>query len=212
MPDAGREIAAILRSPLSALTALVVATLVLALTIWLPNLGLIWQVAVVSRLAFADRLRFLWASLGALATNFTTLEAGLTVVVSVLFGLNLALTARTLRRSLGNLGGTAEGVGLVGLGAGLLGAGCSACGAVLLSTLVGAGSAAAFVASLPLGGLELSLASVGLLLAGLLLTARAAVHSALCAVTRPSPPEAARLSQDQGAALASRFRSARHQR
>ena len=183
---AGRQIAATLRSPLALATAIAAAGGLLVFSIWLPNLGLIWQVAVRSHLSIAARLRFLWDSLGALATNFTPLEAALTVAVGVLFGLTVAVTVRTLRTR--TAPGSGGGLGVAGAAVGLLGVGCSSCGAVLLSSLVGAGASASFVATLPLHGLELPIASLLLLGAALLLTAASAARSAACAIPRPPGP------------------------
>lgn len=182
---AARQIAATLRSPLDVLPGIAAAAGLLALSVWLPNLSLIWRTAVHSHLSIAGRLRFLWSSLGALATNFTRLEATLTVAVCVLFGLTVAVTARALRRR--TVEGSAGGLGVAGAVVGLLGAGCSTCGAVLLSSLVGAGASASFVATLPLHGLELPIASLLLLAAALLLTARSAARSAVCTI--PQPPD-----------------------
>jgi hypothetical protein len=173
---AARQIAATLRSPLDVLLAIAAGASLLAFSVWLPNLGLLWHLTASGHLSVAGRLRLLWSSLGALATNFTPLEAALTVAVSVLFGLTVALTARALRKR------TAEQA------AGSLG--CSTCGAVLLSSLVGAGASASFVATLPLHGLELSIASLLLLATALLLTARSAARSAACTIPQPPDPPA----------------------
>jgi hypothetical protein len=184
LPAAGRQIAATLRSPLDLLLGIAAAGGLVALSVWLPNLGLLWHLTVSSRLPVAGRLHLLGSSLGALATNFTPLQATLTVAVCVLFGLTVAVTAHALRRrTAGQAAGT---LGVAGAAVGLLGVGCSACGAVLVSWLVGAGASAAFVATLPLHGLEFGIASLLLLAAALLLTAASAARSAACAIPHPS--------------------------
>ena len=71
---------------------------------------------------------------------------------------------------------------LAGIAAGLLGVGCSACGTVVLSALLGAGTTATVIGALPLGGLELPIAAVLLLTAALLATARQAQRSGACQV------------------------------
>jgi hypothetical protein len=185
---AARQIAATLRSPLDVLLAIAAGASLLAFSVWLPNLGLLWHLTASGHLSVAGRLRLLWSSLGALATNFTPLEAALTVAVSVLFGLTVALTARALRKRTAEQ--AAGSLGVAGAAVGLLGAGCSTCGAVLLSSLVGAGASASFVATLPLHGLELSIASLLLLATALLLTARSAARSAACTIPQPPDPPA----------------------
>lgn len=173
-----RPVADVLRSPRWAAVALVTAVAVFLVAVWLPNLGLVTDVVFAEDMPVAAKLRFLWSSLGAIGTNFTTAQAGLLVVIAVLFGLNAAVALHTVRQRLRER--SAAGLGLAGLVAGLIGVGCSACGAVVLAGLLGAGTTAAVIRVLPLGGLEFSLAAVLLLTAALLVTARQAHRSQAC--------------------------------
>ncbi|HZD74191.1 MAG TPA: hypothetical protein VE776_09970 [Actinomycetota bacterium] len=192
---AAGQIGATLRSPLEVLLGIAAAGGLLALAVWLPNLGLLWHLTISGRLSLAGRLHLLWSSLGALATNFTPLQAALTVAVCLLFGLTMAVTGHGLRW---RTAGQAGGLGVAGAAVGLLGAGCSACGAVLLSSLLGAGVSAGFVATLPLHGLEFPIASLLLLAAALVLTARSAARPAACAI--PRRPEASHQRAATGSA------------
>ena len=178
-------LAAALLSPWSALPGLFAGLATFALIVWLPNLSLIWSVVTGGSMSFSGKAGFLWSSLGAIGTNFTTLAASLTVTVAILLGLNVAVAARYIRQraSEAHAGGAALG----GVTLALLGVGCSSCGAIALSSLLGAGAAASFTASLPLGGQELSIASVAVLAAILLSTLRKASRPVLCAVEPPRP-------------------------
>lgn len=170
----------------SLLLAATSALVVFALQVWLPNLGLIWSVVVSGSLAPIDKVGFLWASLGAIGTNFTLLGASLAVVVSLLFGLNVALTVAYFRVSLDNR--SVGALSMAGLLAAVVGVGCSACGAVVLSALVGVTATAAVVARLPLGGQELNLLAVLILVASVAFTARRLSQPVVCAVPTTQTP------------------------
>lgn len=174
-----RALADVARSPLAVGAGLVAAMAVFLLQVWLPNLGLIWSVVTSDAMSAGDKAGFLWDSLGAIHTNFTVLGAWLAGTVAVLFGLNTAVTVHYLRRRLAS--GSTGGLGAAGLLAALLGAGCSACGAVVLSFLVGTAATASFVAELPLGGQELNLLAVTVLAVSLTVTARKLAAPAVCA-------------------------------
>lgn len=89
-------ILAVLRSPLWVATALLVAAATFAFGVWLPNLGLIFDVTTDGGTPVPDRLRFLWSSLGAATTAISPAQAVLLGAVAILFGLNLALALRTM--------------------------------------------------------------------------------------------------------------------
>ena len=168
-----------LRAPWSLAAGLACGLAVFALTVWLPNLGLIWGVVSSGSMSLGDKAGFLWDSLGAIHTNFTPLGAWLTVAAAALFGLNVAVAVHyvRLRAAEARVGGAALG----GIVLALTGAGCSSCGAIVLSTLFGAGASASFVASLPLRGEEFSIGSVLVLAVTVAVTARLAARSQACA-------------------------------
>lgn len=174
-----------LRSPLSVAAGLLAGLAVFLLIVWLPNLGLIWSVVSSSSMSLPDKAAFLWDSLGVLATGFTTLGAVLSVAVALLFSLNVAVAVHFVRGRAAEA--RAGGAGLAGVAVALVGAGCSSCGAVLLSTLIGAGATSSFVAGLPLHGDEISLLSVIVLAASLALITRKASQAGACRV-EASPP------------------------
>lgn len=177
-----RTVGLALRSPSSALAGLGAALAVFLLIVWLPNLGLIWSVVTSGTMSIADKAGFLWDSLGAIRTSFTSLGAALTVAVAALFGLNVAVALHHVRERAAEAraGGTGLGVALA-----LVGAGCSSCGAVVLSTLLGAGATSSFAATLPLHGDELSLLSAVVLAATLALTVRSTSRAGSCAIDPP---------------------------
>lgn len=160
----------VLRSWSSVALAASAAVVALLLQVWLPNFGLIWSTITAGDLTIPAKANLLWASLGAIGTNFTTLGAGLAVTISLLFGLNVAFTVRYIRNRLAAR--EVSSLGAAGLVAAVLGVGCASCGAVVLSFLLGTTTAASFVALLPLGGQEFNLLAVAVLLAALVVTIR----------------------------------------
>lgn len=168
----------VVRSPVAVAVAVMAAVAVFLFQVWLPNLGLIWSVVTSETMSPSDKAGFLWDSLGAIRTNFTVLGAWLAAAVSLLFGLNAAVTVHYVRRRLA-LGGTA-GAGVAGLVVAVVGVGCSACGAVVLSFLIGTTATASFVGLLPLRGQELNLVSVAVLAATLVVAIRKLTEPVVC--------------------------------
>lgn len=176
----------VLRSWGSLAMTLAAALAAFVLQAWLPNLGLIWSVVTAGDVALADKARFLWASLGAIGTNFTVWGAVLAITVALLFGLNVAFTVHFVRQRLAARQVT--GLGVTGLLAAVFGVGCASCGAVVLSFLVGTGAAASIVGLLPLGGHEFNLLAVAALAAALAATVRKLARPDACS----QPPDAGR--------------------
>lgn len=166
-----------------------VALAVFVLATWLPNLGLVWQITSSTAIPLADKARILAALIGSIGTNFTIFSALSTALIALLFGANVAMISYYLCQYL-PLGRQAGQTGIVaslgGLTAGLFGVGCAACGTLVLGPLLAFTSAGSFLALLPLGGEELSVAGIALLSFSLVLTARRISTPLACSVPRPS--------------------------
>lgn len=184
-----RSLVGVVRSPGSLALALGAAIGVFLLQVWLANLNLIWSVVTSGAMSVSAKGRFLWASVGAIQTNFTVVGAWLAGAVSLLFGLDIALTVRYVRRRAA-LGGP-SGLGLVGLLGALVGIGCSACGAVVLSSLFGVAASASFVGVLPLGGLEFEWGAVVILLVSVLIVAHQLDQPMTCELPLGRPGDGA---------------------
>lgn len=144
---------------------LTVSFVVLSVAILLPHIGLIktlWQNGSVSVIEIGLLVMNLYGSLG---TNFTILSATYTIVIAVLFGLQVALITyyvRSVRSKVLNLTSVgASGIG--GLVSGFSGIGCAACGTFLLSSILVLFGAGGVLIWLPFGGEEFGLFGVGLL-------------------------------------------------
>jgi hypothetical protein len=118
--------------------AAVIAALTLSVLLWLPNRGLLFDVLVSSEVGLMSKLSFWFGLHESLFTNFTVLTATYTVVIAILFGVNVSLlwyyVAKARRVSKVDRTLTLTGVG--GFVSGLFGIGCAACGTILLSGLL----------------------------------------------------------------------------
>jgi len=136
-----------------------VTVLIVFLLAWLPNLQLLRYIMLSPSIGVFGKARFLLGSLDAYRTNFTPFS-GLTAFASaVLLGLNASLIMYYFSWQRKLLAAD-SGLSIIGTVAGVLGIGCASCGSVILS-LVGFSGALAF---LPLGGQELNLLGIILLL------------------------------------------------
>jgi len=79
------------------LLATISALFVFVLATWLPNLGLVWQIATSATIPLAAKINVLMELIGSIATNFTVFAALSTIAISVLFGANLALVVYYFR-------------------------------------------------------------------------------------------------------------------
>ncbi len=140
------------------------AVVIFAISVYLPNIGLVAEILASSQFDVWGKLVFLWNSLGAISTNASTLSAALIISNAVLFGVNVALFSFLVsgkqKQMLARGGASSAGAMLVGL----LGVGCASCGAILLGPFLAFFGAAGILSALPLGGGELAAISVFLLL------------------------------------------------
>lgn len=135
---------------------LVIGFLYIALSVYLPNYRFILS-SVFGSSTVQYKIAVLFYSLGGLFTAFSTLDAVLLIITSLLLGINLALIARTKKRlDNSSVKFLVGGGGLFGL----VSVGCSSCGYSLLSIL-GLGTSLSF---LPFGTKVFYWLSIGALL------------------------------------------------
>lgn len=129
--------------------------------IWLSGHQLIRFTLTSEIFDWNAKLKILWTSLGLYATNFTLASQIMIVLVALMSGMNIAMLAFYFKRRM--VVGSAAGASGFGLLIGTLGVGCSACGSVILSSLIGITAASTLVSVLPLRGAEFGIASVALI-------------------------------------------------
>lgn len=170
----------------------VLAAVVFVLATWLPNLGLVWQIAASATVPLVTKIDILIALVGSIATNFTFLSALSTFTISVLFGVNVAMITYYFwshRKVLRQAGHAAAAANIGGVASGLAGVGCAACGTVALSPLLSFFGATSLISLLPFGGEEFALLGIGLLIFSIALTAKRIGASPLCPIRRTDEPE-----------------------
>lgn len=157
-----------------------VASVVFVFSIWFPNLGLIRDVIFSVSLTLSQKILFLWYSIGAIFTNFSVFSAGLVVFVSVLFGLNIAVTTYFYKKRLAFQ--RASGFSFAGMLASFIGVGCTSCGSIVLTAFIGVGTTASILGFLPLQGQEFNIVGLILLVWTLYYTAKKSIDPLVCGV------------------------------
>lgn len=171
----GRTLAHIFSEGGYTLLAAVSAIAAFVLYTWLPNLGLVWQIAGSNSIQFSDKIDILVALTGSIGTNFTIFSGAATIVTALLFGVNITalvyfLKARRMLGKMATMKIAATGFG--GLASGILGTSCAACGPLLIGPVLAFMGFGVSTAFLPFGGEEFSIAGVLLLGLSLILTLR----------------------------------------
>ncbi|MDX1535155.1 MAG: hypothetical protein R3346_00080 [Candidatus Spechtbacterales bacterium] len=161
-----------------ALLALGIAIIVLMISVWLPNISLISDVVTSSTTDLQHKITILWSTLGGIRTNFTTPGAIFLIFISLLVGLNLALTIYYFKRRLRIQ--KANGVSLIGMIIGLVGIGCASCGSIVLASIIGLGATASLIGALPFHGQEFNIMSIIVLLLSFYVVAKKAYDPLVC--------------------------------
>lgn len=161
-------------------SALVIIAFLFA--VWLPNIGLLAEVFGASSTPLETKLKLAWSLLGGIRTNFSLLSAGYTIVIAMLFGVNIAMVVYFLKRTGNNFARKDVATGFGGIASGTLGIGCAACGSFILSTTLSFLGAAGALAVLPLRGGEFGILSVALLALSLVLISKKITAPLTCNV------------------------------
>ena len=162
------------------IVAVAAALLAFTLSVWLRNISLIITAFTSSLFSSGDRLLLLFRLLGGIATADTVLVAVMTIVMSLLFGVNIALLVYYFAQRK-KLPAAKESVTTVsGVIAAVFGIGCSACGTLVLGAILSSVGATGLLALLPLGGGEFLIISIALLTASIYWIAKSIQTSVVC--------------------------------
>ncbi len=182
--EAGREV---LGRPAYLLLAAAIAIVVLAATLWLPNYRLLGAVFTTPGVTFGTKLQLLASLAGGLASNFGAVAAVTTATIPVLFGVDVAMIVYFARQRRARLARGEIAASIGGAASGAIAAGCAACGSFLLLPVLSFLGAAGALALLPLGGAELGLLSIALLVLSIYLIARKIALPPLCELPSGGP-------------------------
>lgn len=167
------------------LIAVIVALFVFVLATWLPNLGLIWQIATSPSVSLLDKVDILASLVGSIATNFTVFSGLYTTAIAVLFGLNAAMVTYYVKqrtRLSRQTGQVTAAAGFGGLASGFFGIGCAACGTFVLGPVLSFVGATGLVALLPFQGQEFGLLGIAMLGFSNFLVAKKIRESVVCPI------------------------------
>ncbi len=131
------------------------------LQIWLAHYALISFAFRTDVFSWKDKVNVLINTIIMFFTTFPRDVQALALLTAVLVGCNITFLAYYLRRQVRTL--RAAGSSLAGVMISLVGVGCSACGSVVLSSLIGFGAATRVLTILPLRGKEFSLLAISIL-------------------------------------------------
>ncbi len=161
-----KVIGRVLIKPLYFLLAFMIASIIISVSLLFPNRELMLKVASSNSLSVLGKIKFIASFYGAITTNFTLFSAFYTLTIAILFAINITLLAFYVRRrqKLTKNMTPIFGTGIGGLVAGFLGIGCAACGSFVVTSLLSLLGAGALLSFLPLGGEELGLIGIALLL------------------------------------------------
>lgn len=159
-----------------------VTLMVIAFAAWLPNLHLITKAMTSSTMTLWQKTNLLTNLLGSLQTNFTPLSRTVTFVSAGLTGVQVSLLIYYVRQT--TKVQQSMGMSALGMATSMLGVGCASCGSVVLTSLLGFGSATAVLGLLPLRGQEFGIFGIGILLFAIYLTVKKINQPFVCEMKR----------------------------
>ncbi len=159
-----------------------VTFMVIAFAAWLPNLHLITKAMTSSTMTLWQKTNLLTSLLGSLQTNFTPLSRTVTFVSAGLTGVQVSLLIYYVRQT--TKVQQSMGMSALGMATSMLGVGCASCGSVVLTSLLGFGSATAVLGLLPLRGQEFGIFGIGILLFAIYLTVKKINQPFVCEMKR----------------------------
>lgn len=154
--------------------AILVALLFLLLAIIIPSFSVIkffWNNNILHINIFKLLINYFIG-------NTTFYARFLTMVISILSGINIAMLVFYLRRRV-KLEKNA-GTGIVGIIFGLLGVGCASCGSIIFSSFFGLAATSSFLGILPFQGKEFGVIGIVLLLWSIYSIAKKVQNPLLC--------------------------------
>ncbi len=150
----------VFRKPGYALLALIVSVAMFSFAVWFPNISLIVKIMDHPGIPFSQKLNLPISLLGSIVTNFTLFSASYTIVIAVLFGVDVAMVLYFLKRRIIDIKQSGIGTGFLGITSGVLGMGCAACGSFLLTSILSLFGASWILSYLPLAGGEFGILAV----------------------------------------------------
>jgi len=151
-----------------------IAIAVFIFAVLLPNFSLIINLLGLESASLFQKLKVIFSLFGSIKTNFTVISASYTILIAILFGVNVSMLIYYIKSRKGTIKikGSGTGTSLGGLISGIFGIGCAACGTFILSAILGLFGATGIISFLPLGGEEFGIIGVLILVYAIYATAK----------------------------------------
>lgn len=160
-----RTVRLVFGRPVYALLGFVLASTTLTALVLSLNGQFVRDVVLFGTAPLDVRLELVALQFPFVGPTFSPLQGTLIVLIAILAGIDLTVLVYHVREHVLSIHGGSGSV--VGVFFGVLGAGCAACGPAVLGGMLSLVGGAALFALLPLEGLEIAIASVGMLLLSL---------------------------------------------
>lgn len=161
MKEVIASIKTVFKKPVYVLIAGVASFILVAISAFLPQRELLAFVFKYDSFKWSSRFKILKDLLFNVSITMKTPGKIIFVLLVILTGISIALLAYYLKRRLHF--GLESGASIGGIILSVMGVGCASCGSVILSSIFGFSATIAFIGFLPLGGIELGLIGLGLL-------------------------------------------------
>jgi len=172
----------VFRSPLSWGLACSIALVAFLGATWASNIMLVWDFLSSPGVSLEAKAKLVFYLSTSIGTNFNPLAATYTILISVLFGVNVALAVFYVRARRSGSSALQTGAGIGGFISGILGMGCAACGSALLLPVLSLIGAGGLVSVLPLHGQEFGIMSVALLIVSSAVLLKQIANPAVCPI------------------------------
>lgn len=159
-----------------------IALVVFTFAVLLPNFPLLSQILPSQSIELSDKVSLIFSLFESIQTNFTAVSATYTILIAILFGMNVSLFTYFVYKQKAIIKGTNSVAGIGGLVSGIFGIGCAACGTFILTWVLGLIGAASIISFLPLGGEEFGILGVVLLVYAVVVTAKKISTPQVCAI------------------------------
>lgn len=165
---------------------LIATSTALALFIFMvlvPNAALVGSVITNENISLGNKIAVFVSLLGGIGMSMGNISAVVTVLVSILFGANVALVAHLAQRRSFRAAQGGTVAGFAGASVGALGIGCVSCGTLALTAVFPLIGSTGLFALLPLRGIEFGIVGIVALLLSIYFLARRIKHGAVCEIT-----------------------------
>lgn len=144
--------------------AIITSIIVFTFAVWLPNFRLISKIIFNSSASVLEKISFLFSLFGSIQTNFSIISASYTIIIAILFGINIALLVYYVRSRQVSALGSGATLSVGGLISGMFGIGCATCGTFILTSVLALVGVGGIITFLPFGGEEFGILGIVLII------------------------------------------------